>query len=165
MNKTVLFFATLGPIGTKLPAPGTMGSLFGTLLFTLFTLGFGWSVQVIALSFVPLFLIGIPLCSRAEILLDRDDPGEVIWDEFTVIPLVFLPLSSLFEKPITQETFVWIVAGFMLFRFFDISKPWIIRSAQKLPRGLGVMVDDLLAATASAGVLWGAKTFSLSFLS
>jgi phosphatidylglycerophosphatase A len=59
----------------------------------------------------------------------------------------------------------WIAAGFILFRFFDISKPWIIRSVQKLPRGWGVMMDDLLAAGASALVLWGAKTFSLSFFS
>ena len=55
--------------------------------------------------------------------------------------------------------------GFALFRFFDITKPWIIRSAQKLPGGLGVMIDDLLAAIATAVTLWIAKTFSLSFFS
>jgi len=163
MNQIVLFLATLGPIGKTLPAPGTMGSIFGTLLYLFFTLGLGWSAHMIAIGFIPLFLIGIPLCSRAEILLDRNDPGEVIWDEFTVIPFVFLPLSPLFEEPVTQETFIWIGAGFILFRFFDVFKPWIIRSAQKLPRGLGVMIDDLLAAVASGLVLWAAKTFSLSF--
>jgi len=163
MNKAVLFLATLGPIGKNLPAPGTMGSLAGTVLFGLLTVGMGWSVQLIALCFLPLFLLGIPLCTRAEILLDQDDPGEVIWDEFCVIPFVYLPLSSFLEQPVSQETFIWIAAGFILFRFFDISKPWIIRSVQKLPRGWGVMIDDLLAAGAAALVLWGAKTFSLSF--
>lgn len=54
--------------------------------------------------------------------------------------------------------------GLALFRFFDISKPSIIRSAQKLPGGLGVMIDDLLAAIAAGLILWGTRTFSLSFL-
>lgn len=165
MNKIVLFVATLGPIGTKLPAPGTMGSLAGTIVFAFLTLVLGFPVLGIALFFIPLFILGIPLCSRAEILLDRNDPGEVIWDEFTVIPYVYLPASSIFEKPATAEALVWLALGFLLFRIFDIFKPWIIRSAQNLPRGLGVMFDDLLAAFASALSLWLAKTFSLSFLS
>tara|TARA_B100002019_G_scaffold282592_1_gene288005 strand:- start:403 stop:900 length:498 start_codon:yes stop_codon:yes gene_type:complete len=165
MNKIVLFVATLGPIGTKLPAPGTMGSLAGTIVFAFLTLVLGFPVLGIALFFIPLFILGIPLCSRAEILLDRNDPGEVIWDEFTVIPYVYLPASSIFEKPATAEALVWLALGFLLFRIFDIFKPWIIRSAQNLPSGLGVMFDDLLAAFASALSLWLAKTFSLSFLS
>ena len=165
MNKIVLFLATLGPIGTKLPAPGTMGSLVGTIAFAFLTLALGFSVIGIALCFTPLFILGIPLCSRAEILLDRNDPGEVIWDEFSVIPYIYLPVSSIFQKPATEEALIWLVIGFLLFRIFDISKPWIIRSAQNLPRGLGVMFDDLLAAFATAFVLWISKTFSLSFLS
>ena len=164
MNNLVLFLATLGPIGTKLPAPGTMGSLFGTLLFAFFTVGLGWSVHMIAVGFIPLFLLGIPLCTKAEILLEQNDPGEVIWDEFAVIPFIFLPLSPLFENAGFQETYIWLLVGFVLFRFFDVLKPWIIRSAQKFPRGLGIMLDDLLAALASSLVLWAAKTFSLSFL-
>ena len=165
MNRIVLFLATLGPVGTKLPAPGTMGSLVGLLVYVFMTLVLGWSAYLIALSFLPLFVIGIPLCSRAEILLDRNDPGEIIWDEFTVIPFVFLPLFDLWMIPPTKETFFWLAFGFALFRLFDVTKPWIIHSAQKLPRGFGVMVDDLLAAIAAALVLWGARTFSLSFLS
>ena len=165
MNRIVLFLATLGPVGTKLPAPGTMGSLVGLLAYVFMTLVMGWPAHLIALSFLPLFVIGIPLCSRAEILLDRNDPGEIIWDEFTVIPFVFLPLFDLWMIPPTKETFFWLAFGFALFRLFDVTKPWIIHSAQKLPRGFGVMVDDLLAAIAAALVLWGARTFSLSFLS
>ncbi len=163
MNQLVLFLTTLGPIGTRLPAPGTMGSIVGTLFYAYLTLGIGWSAELVAMAFVPLFLVGIPLCSRAEILLDRSDPGEVIWDEFSVIPFVFLPLSQPLQEPISQESCLWLGIGLILFRIFDILKPSIIRTAQKLPRGLGVMIDDLLAAGASALVLWGAKTFSLSF--
>ena len=84
---------------------------------------------------------------------------------FLVIPFIFLPLFDLWMIPPTKETFFWLAFGFALFRLFDVTKPWIIHSAQKLPRGFGVMVDDLLAAIAAALVLWGARTFSLSFLS
>jgi len=163
MNQLVLFLSTLGPIGTRLPVPGTMGSIVGTLFYAYLTLGIGWSAELVALAFVPLFLVGIPLCSRAEILLERSDPGEVIWDEFSVIPFVFLPLSQILKEPISQESCIWLGIGLLLFRIFDILKPSFIGAAQKLPRGLGVMFDDLLAAGASALVLWGAKTFSLSF--
>jgi phosphatidylglycerophosphatase A len=163
MNQLVLFLSTLGPIGTRLPAPGTMGSIVGTLFYAYLTLGIGYSAEVVAIVFVPLFLVGIPLCSRAETLLDRSDPGEVIWDEFSVIPFVFLPLSQTLQEPISQESLLWLGIGLILFRIFDILKPSVIRTAQKLPRGLGVMVDDLLAAGASALVLWGTQTFSLSF--
>ncbi len=164
MNKLILFFATLGPVGTKLPAPGTMGSVCGTIFFVFLTMGLSLSPHLIALCSIPLFILGIPLCSRAEILLDRNDPGEVIWDEFCVIPFIFIPIPEVFENPPTMETYIWIAVGFILFRIFDISKPLMIRTAQKLPRGLGVMIDDLLAAAVSALVLWAAKTFSLSFL-
>ena len=165
MNRFVLFLATLGPVGTKLPAPGTMGSLLGVFAFALLTLFFNYSAILIAILFIPLFVAGIPLCSRAEILLDRNDPGEVIWDEFTVIPFIFVPIYELWALPVTKETFFWLALGFLLFRFFDISKPWIIRSVQKLPGGFGVMIDDLLAAFVSGFLLWAGRTFSLSFLS
>ena len=163
MNRFVLFLATLGPIGSQLPAPGTMGSLAGVILYAALTLFFQWSPVVIALSFLVLFILGIPLCSRAEILLDRNDPGEVIWDEFTVIPFIYLPVHNFLIASSMIQICIWLALGFVLFRFFDIAKPWVIRSAQKLPGGLGVMVDDLLAAIAAAIIIWTTKTFSLSF--
>ena len=165
MNRFVLFLATLGPIGSKFPAPGTLGSLVGVIVYATLALFFQWSPAVIGLCFLLLFILGIPLCSRAEILLDRNDPGEVIWDEFTVIPFIFLPLHNFLIAGSTHQICFLLVMGFALFRFFDITKPWIIRSAQKLPGGLGVMIDDLLAAIATAVTLWIAKTFSLSFFS
>ena len=67
-----------------------------------------------------------------------------------MIPFVYFPLSDVWNAPLTNETFIWLAFGLALFRFFDISKPSIIRSAQKLPGGLGVMIDDLLAAIAAA---------------
>jgi len=164
MNRLVLSLATLGPIGTRLPAPGTMGSLAGVSLFVFLVIGLKISPIFVALIFVPLFLIGIPICSRAEILLDRNDPGEVIWDEFCVIPFVYLPLLELWNQPFAQETWLWLALGFILFRLLDITKPSIIRSVQSLPGGLGVMIDDLLAALSAGLLLYAMRTFSLSFL-
>ncbi len=164
MNHWVIFLATLGPIGKNLPAPGTMGSLAGVLVYAFLVLGIGWSPTSMAIGCLPLIIFGIPLCTRAEILLERNDPGEVIWDEFCVIPIVYLPLSELWREPVTYETWLWLMVGFALFRVFDVTKPSIIRSAQKLSGGWGVMIDDLLAAIASATVLWISRTFSLSFL-
>lgn len=164
MNQITLCLATLGPIGRNLPASGTFGSLAGIFVFIILVQIIGWDPHIIALGCVPLFLLGVPLCRRAEILLDRKDPKEVIWDEFIVIPFIFWPLAAEITGPLTQSTFIWIGAGFLLFRFFDISKPLIIHQSQRLPGGWGVMVDDLLAALASSVILWLAKTFSLSFV-
>jgi phosphatidylglycerophosphatase A len=162
MNHLTLFIATLGPVGRNLPAPGTMGSLAGTLVFLLLVQGFGWHPHSIALASVPLFLLGVPVCRRAEILLDREDPKEVIWDEFIVIPMIYLPVSEKISGGLSKELIIWMIAGFCLFRLFDISKPSLIHHSQRLPGGWGVMVDDLLAALATALVLFLAQTFSLS---
>ncbi len=66
LEKSIEFFATLGPIGKKCPAPGTFGSLAGLLLVLLLS----WSTQLplitISLFFVPLIFLGIPLCTQAE---------------------------------------------------------------------------------------------------
>ena len=162
MNRLTLCIATLGPVGRTLPAPGTMGSLAGTLVFILLVQAFGWHPHAIAIASVPLFLLGVPICRRAEILLDREDPKEVIWDEFIVIPMVFWPIADQISSELSKELFIWLVAGFCLFRLFDISKPSLIHHSQRLPGGWGVMTDDLLAALAASLVLFLAQTFSLS---
>ena len=76
---------------------------------------------------------------------------------------MFLPLSQTLQEPISQESCLWLGIGLILFRIFDILKPSVIRTAQKLPRGLGVMVDDLLAAGASAFGLVGLPNFFFVF--
>ena len=164
MNQITLSLATLGPIGRNFPAPGTFGSLVGFVVFFILIHLTGWNPLMITLAFIPLFLLGVPLCRRAEILLEQQDPKEVIWDEFSVIPFIFWPIPSEISGPLTQSSLIWIGAGFLLFRFFDISKPLIIHHSQRLPGGWGVMVDDLLAALASSVILLLIKTFSLSFV-
>jgi phosphatidylglycerophosphatase A len=161
--KSIEFLATLGPIGKKCPAPGTFGSFAGVLAVLLLS----WSTQLplltIGLLFIPLILVGIPICTEAEKSIGRSDPGEVIWDEFASIPLVYVGLPASISLVNPREMLVWLVVGFIYFRIFDIIKPLGIKRIQHIGKGLGVMIDDVLAAVYAAGVLHLTFTFSLSF--
>lgn len=156
--------STLGPVGTNLPAPGTFGSLAGLLAFCFLFWFSPLSPIGIMILFSVLFIVGIPLSTRAEVLLGKEDPPEVIWDEFTSIPLAFaFCLDELNSFSITKVLF-FLTMGFILFRIFDIVKPIGIKKLQNLPNGMGVMIDDLAAALVSALLLYVIKTFPLSFL-
>ena len=95
-------------------------------------------------------LLGVCFCGEAEVRLGKKDPGEVILDEFVVMPLCFLGWPILVRA---MPGWVALLAGFALFRLFDIWKPWKIRDLQKLPGGWGVVADDVGAALAACAVL------------
>ena len=144
----VVGLATLGPIGRRLPAPGTWGSFVGLGYFWVFfrTLDSGWIVVVSALA----SYLAVALCGEAEVRLGKTDPGEVILDEFVAMPLCFLGWRMLLPvMPLWQLE----LAGFALFRVFDIFKPFGISRLQRLPGGWGVVVDDLAAALAACATL------------
>ena len=90
-------------------------------------------------------------------------PGEVVWDEFTSIPLVFIGLPNSISLANPKEMLIWLAVGFIYFRIFDILKPLGIRKIQYMGKGFGVMIDDVLAAAYAAGLLYLTFTFSLSF--
>ena len=163
MDLLIKSLSTLGPIGRNFPAPGTFGSIAGLLAF----MSLIWftslsSINIIA-GFLILFILGIPICTRAEILLEKADPPEVIWDEFTSIPIVFIFCLDEINPGSFNKSILFLSLGFVLFRTFDILKPFGIRKLQSLPMGIGVMIDDLAAALISACLLYFVKTFSLSF--
>jgi phosphatidylglycerophosphatase A len=143
-TSTILTCATLGPIGRKLPAPGTWGSVAGLLYFTVFFYPVG-VIGTLVFSAVGAYL-AVAICGEAEFRLGRKDPGEVILDEFVAIPLCFLGWHALVGPLPAWAVFV---IGVGLFRFFDILKPLGIRKLQDLPAGWGVVVDDLVAALAA----------------
>ena len=153
-TRAILGFATLGPVGRRLPAPGTWGSLAGLLYFFAGFAGMDLAWQLILGGLGAWLAVGI--CGEAELRLERTDPGEVILDEVVAMPFCFLGWASL-----RASLPPWVVglAGFALFRFFDINKPFIINKLQKLPGGWGVVADDLAAALATCAVLhlgaWG----------
>ena len=163
MDFLIKSLSTLGPLGSKLPAPGTFGSIAGILVFSCLIWFTSLPPIFIVGIFIILFVLGIPLCTRAEILLNKSDPPEVIWDEFTAIPLVFIFCLEDINPESLNRSLLFLCVGFILFRIFDIAKPIGIQKLQSLPKGLGVMIDDLAAALVSACLLYLFKTFPLSF--
>lgn len=137
--------ATLGPLGF-LPAPGTWGSAAGIALYAVLFHGYNtaarweWFAVIAAL----LSLVAVVICGLAEWFLKKKDPGCVILDEFVAMPLVFAGFRG--DLASARHAWVWYLAGFALFRLFDIAKPFGIRRIQSLKGGLGVVADDLVAA-------------------
>ncbi len=128
-------------------APGTFGTLVGYPLFWLISV-YALSTQLIIIS--ALFLIGIYFCGLTGKALGVSDHGGIVWDEIVAMMLVLA---------FTPNQWQWWLVAFLLFRLFDIWKPFPIRQFDaKLKNGFGVMFDDLLAAIYAIiglqGLLW-----------
>ncbi len=140
----ILFWLSIGlGLGSVRTAPGTVGSLWGPLL----ALGLQQIQAHPALMFLygtVLFAIGIPICAAGIRHYQTGDPKHVVFDEIAAFPFVFLFV------PVTWGT---AVAGFILFRIFDISKLWPVSKFEKLPGPWGVMADDLVAGLLAGLVL------------
>ncbi|MCP3923043.1 MAG: phosphatidylglycerophosphatase A [Desulfobacterales bacterium] len=132
-NKIIMFLATGGFIG-KIPfAPGTFGTLVGIPLCIALTYAAPLTVQLS----MALVILGVWVANEAEKITGTKDPGCVVIDEIagfvvTMAGVVISPLS--------------IVLGFILFRFFDILKPFPVKYLEDtLPGGAGIMLDDIAA--------------------
>lgn len=147
--KFVVTASTLGPLGTKLPAPGTWGSLAGVFYTLVFFGRIGW-VPTLLIT-VALSYAAVGLTGEAARRMGKSDPGEVNLDEFIVMPLVFLGWQS---GPLAAWP-PWAVlgVGFGFFRLFDILKPFGIARLQRWPGGWGIVADDFAAALVACGSL------------
>ncbi|WOO40586.1 phosphatidylglycerophosphatase A [Rubellicoccus peritrichatus] len=146
----VINLATLGPLGFWGKAPGTVGSVAGILWYTA-AFHFLNPVGYVLLLAASIYF-AVAICGEAEVRMFKRDPGEVILDEVVAIPVCFIGL----QPAITQlGSWAWIMllAGFGVFRFFDILKPLGIKSLQSKPGGWGVVIDDVAAALATCVVL------------
>tara|TARA_R110000782_G_scaffold15189_5_gene44571 strand:+ start:4740 stop:5228 length:489 start_codon:yes stop_codon:yes gene_type:complete len=114
--------------------PGTMGTLIGVVLFILLP-SLDWKLYLGIVTIA--FIMGVFLCDyTAKALNVHDHPG-IVWDEIVgyFITMLMVPKSWL-----------WILVGFVLFRLFDILKPWPISIAdKKVHGGFGIMLDDVIA--------------------
>lgn len=151
-TSSVINSATLGPIGRKLPAPGTWGSVAGLCYFTVIFYPMGL-LGTLLLSALGCY-VAVAICGEAEFRLGKRDPGEVILDEFVAMPLCFLGWPVLVGPLPGWGVFL---VGFALFRLFDITKPFGIKKLQDLPGGWGVVVDDVAAALLTCGVMHAAQ--------
>ena len=115
-------------------APGTFGSAVGIGVFLLLQ---SWPVQLAAI--VVITFAGIWAATRTEQILGLKDPGKVVVDEVAGQMIALLPLS------IFSLGKGWIIVSFILFRLFDIFKPYPARRFEALRSGLGIMADDLVA--------------------
>lgn len=145
----VVGVATLGPVGRKLRAPGTWGSLAGVFYFTVvfYPLRLGASLLLSALG----LYLAVGFCGEAAERMGRKDPGEVILDEFVAMPLCFLGWQALALQG--WPNWAIFLAGFGVFRFYDILKPLGISRLQSWPAGWGIVVDDAAAALATCATL------------
>lgn len=137
----------------RLPvAPGTFGSLPPVLLFILMC-HFSLPTTIIAIVMAILALIGSVICikfaSVAIAATGKSDPQEIVADEFAGQAATL----ALTAAATISGTWVAGLLGFVLFRFFDILKPWPIRKLEKLPGGWGILADDLMAGVFAAIVL------------
>lgn len=139
------FGAGLSPV-----APGTVGSLAALLPWLLLR---QLPLPFYALAIALAFTLGVWVCNWGVNALRVQDPATVVWDEFVgqwiaLAPLMWVPNEGAWVLA------GWIFSGFILFRVFDIGKPWPVSWADRqIEGGLGVMVDDVLAGLYAASVL------------
>lgn len=153
-------------------APGTWGSAVGVLIYILFEWSVvktdahlsannflpiqitAWHHAVIMILFLAFCLLGIWASSRATRLFKNKDPQKVVVDEVIgqLIVFLFIPFTT---------SWIFILIGFLLFRLFDIWKPYPIDSLQNLPTGIGVCADDILAGVYGGTIL--ALIYAISF--
>ena len=154
MDRFFLLIAQGLGTGRSPVAPGTVGTLLGLPLFILLLLP-GSLLFFVGLLLV-LGLASVWLCGRAETILGQCDPGSVVIDEIVAVPLCFCGwVSSLYFANGAMPEWNYFFSGttwyasvviVLLFRLFDIAKPWPVGSSQSFPGGWGVTIDDLLAA-------------------
>jgi len=128
--------ATFFGVGYLRPGPGTWGSAVTVLLWWLLGRGIAsasqpWAAALLGLAAV---LVGIPAATQVARASGRKDP------QFVVIDEVAGQLITLIAAPITWQS---LLLGFILFRAFDIVKPPPVRQLERLPEGVGIVVDDV----------------------
>ena len=142
MSNPVLFFAFGFGSGLAKKMPGTMGTLAAIPVYLAFVKTNFWIYSALTILVT---VIGIWICGGAAKRLGEHDYGGIVWDEIAgfLITMWWIPFS-------------WsaVLFGFILFRIFDIVKPWPIKWIdQKVDGGLGIMLDDVLAGILAAVIL------------
>ena len=145
MKKTdylALAIATCG-VGYLPLMPGTFGSLVGVGIFLALTRFAAVSILLL-LAILAFTFVGIWAGTRTEELAERKDPGKIVVDE------VAGQLIALFPLVFVKWSMIMVMVSFILFRFFDIVKPYPANRLQELKGGAGVMCDDLVAGAYAA---------------
>jgi len=131
-------------------APGTVGALVAVPLYLLLRpLPLLWYLAVLLV----MFLIGVWACDKTARELHTSDPSSIVWDEI---------LGFLLAMTAAPPGWPWLLAGFILFRCFDILKPWPVGALDKrVAGGLGIMLDDVAAGAMTCLMLQAAAVWVL----
>ena len=143
----VVNLATIGPVGRIRKAPGTWGSVVGLAFYAVFfhhATPIGYILQAVLSAY-----LSVAICDAAEKRLQMRDPGMIVLDEVVAVPLVFIGMSGQTGMIVEHGGWPVLLTGFVLFRIFDILKPFGISRLQNLPGGLGCTTDDIAAALAA----------------
>ncbi len=136
IDALALGFCRVGVAGLAPRAPGTWGAAVAALLAPIWFLPLPFAGRMIVLGGI--FFVGSVAATRAEELLGCKDPSQVVIDELLGMWIALLPFAT--------PSIGLVAAAFLLFRLFDIWKPWPVGASENWMRGgYGVMLDDVLA--------------------
>jgi phosphatidylglycerophosphatase A len=138
LSKSVSTFFGIGFIPF---APGTLTSIVIVLLYKYYLYRFSWPLY--ALILILLFFIGVYASTKYSTALNEKDPRKIVIDEALGQLLVLFRMSNAWFP---------VLSCFVLFRIFDIAKPFPIKKIERLPTGWGIVLDDVVAAV-YAGVI------------
>jgi len=153
VNRAALALATWFGCGYFPFGPGTVGSLAAVLIAAALHFGMAAGRLTLACLVIALTAPGILASTRTARLVGKTDPGLVVVDEVLGQWVTLLGATNLNWKAL--------LAGFLLFRVFDIWKPWPVRRLERLPGGTGIVADDLAAGAYGALILYIGGRFGL----
>ena len=142
LNKFIVNLCTLFNLGFIKFMPGTFGSLISLPIGYIILKLFGFWIFILIISL--LLAISYYAITKYLIAKKSKDPKEIIIDEFIgqFIALIFIP-----------DTILGLLASFLLFRFFDITKLYPVNKAEKIPGAIGVLADDVVAGLMAACII------------
>lgn len=141
-RRPVQFLAFGFGSGLSPKAPGTAGTLVAIPLYLLIS---EWSLPLYSAFVLVTAVLGIWICDAASRQLGVHDHPGIVWDEFVGYWI------TMWAMPVD---WMWIIAGFLVFRVYDIAKPWPVGQLdKKVSGGFGIMIDDVVAGLMACGTL------------
>ena len=143
MSDPVLFLAFGFGSGLTKKMPGTSGTIAAIPVYLLFIQMDSWFYYLLTIIVT---VVGVWICGRAATQLGEHDFGGIVWDEIA---------GFLITMSLVSFSWMAVLEGFILFRIFDIFKPWPIKWIdKKMGGGLGIMLDDVLAGVIAGAILY-----------
>lgn len=149
-SRAAVLFATFFGCGYFPWGPGTIGSLAGIAIAAVLHFVSGLNRWTLLVATAALFGPSIWAATKTARLVGREDPGLVVVDEVLGQWVTLLGAAIIDWRTLA--------AAFLLFRLFDIWKPWPVRKFEKLPEGVGIVADDIAAGVYGACFLWLGRT-------